>query len=139
MYQDTKCRWIRVTLKILIDTQALYWKSHYFKRFWFNFFTVSNFFFPKIIWQTSELHYHYLLLFSIKMSPFISLYAICFTIFQVSLSDSVPRYSTNVAKPSFSHKSSHHFIVTRLPNHCKDTNISVQNIWNYMYRYLVHR
>lgn len=72
-----------------------------------------------MIEQTSEIHYYYSLLFSIKMSTLIPIYAICFTIFQVSLSDSVPRYSTNVAKPSFSHKSSHHFIVTRLPNHWK--------------------
>ena len=30
---------------------------------------------------------------------------------------SVPMYSTKLAKPSFSHRSSHHFMVTRLPNH----------------------
>lgn len=29
----------------------------------------------------------------------------------------VPRYSTYEANPSFSHVSSHHFIVTRFPNH----------------------
>ena len=30
------------------------------------------------------------------------------------------KYSMNVAKPSFSHTSFHHCIVTRLPNHCRE-------------------
>lgn len=41
------------------------------------------------------------------------------TIFHSGNKWSAPIHSTNVANPSFSQRSSHHFIVTRLPNHWK--------------------
>lgn len=36
------------------------------------------------------------------------------------------KYSMNVAKPSFSHRSFHHCIVTRLPNHCGEEQTANQ-------------
>ena len=41
------------------------------------------------------------------------------TIFQSGFTWSDPMYSTKLANPSLSHRSFHHFIVTRLPNHYK--------------------
>lgn len=41
---------------------------------------------------------------------------VCF-FFKESLTFSTPRVPTQVANPSFSHKSVHHFMVTKLPNH----------------------
>ena len=47
------------------------------------------------------------------------------TIFQSECINSAPKYSTNVANPSFSQRSSHHPIVTKLPNHYKCQNESM--------------
>lgn len=44
------------------------------------------------------------------------------------------KYSMKVAKPSFSHTSFHHCIVTRLPNHCgkKQTTNQLYTLKNFL-------